>query len=189
MPTQSVTPSEETGSPDEAKCLGFPKAKTLAAAALGLRGPKAAVPAVLLQGKLGGLAGSPGAPCEPPQPEDCMQRWVESALDSLLAPPPSVLQEHQQPAVRSETAQGWSVTSQKTADCTVQAAAAAVQVVSLLVPQAPLVRKMLADAQAPGLLSAHRRACRRCLADHTPAQATDLLSAVDKRTFMTLCSV
>lgn len=148
--------------------------KTLAAGALGLRDLRTAVPAVLLQGKLERLAGSAAPLCE--QAEDWMQRWVESALDSLLAALSTALQEHQPPAVRPETAQGWSVASQKTAGCRVQAAAA-VQMASRLVPQASLVRKMLADARAPGRLSAHRRACRRYWADHTPAQATDVVNA------------
>ena len=193
MTIQGVTPSEETDSPDEAGCPGFQKVKALAAGALDLRDPRTAVPAVLLQGKLGGPAGSPEPPCEPPQ--DYMQCWVEPALDSLLALLPSllallpsllahlpsllallpsllallpsllallssVLQEHQQLAVRSETAQGWSVASQETSDCWARAAAA-VQMACLLVPQAGRVRKVLADAQALGLLSAHRRACMR----------------------------
>lgn len=196
MTMQKVTPSEETNSPDEAGCLEFQKVKALAAGALELRALKAAVHAVLLQGNLGGLAGHPEPPCDPPQPEDCMQRRAVSALDSLLALLPSllallptVLQEHQQPAVRSETAQGWSVTSQETADCRAQAGAAVVQMASLLVPQAPVMRKVLADAQALGLLSARRRACMRYWADHTPAQATYVVNGVNECIFMAVCSV
>ena len=101
-----------------------------------------------------------------------MRRWFESALDSQLAALSTALRKCWQPAVRYGTVQGWSMTSWKTADCLNQsaAAAAAVRMASLLVPQRLLSRQMLGGSQALRLLTAHKRACMHYWADHIPTQ-------------------
>ena len=170
---RSGTPSEGIGLPRGAKRWGFQMPKILAAGAPGLMHLWTDGPSALLQGKTGNaLASSPESPSE--LPVGLMQHWHQPALDSLLADLPSVLQEPRQPAVVNKNARVGSAASWKPADCG-NLSAAAPRVWPLLLPQLALLVMMLLDAQALGLLTAHRRACMHCWADHTPAQRTQRL--------------
>lgn len=165
-----VKPSEETGLP---KHWGFQWERAVAAGAWGLIGPWAGDLSPLLQAKPGSALASSLEPLRR-WSQDCMQRLLQPALDSLWALLSAVLLECWQPAVRVMT-QGWSVTGWRASGRSLSAAAAHPRMWTLPLPEQVLLAQRLPDAQAPRSLTARRRACMHCWAGHTPASGSNRL--------------